>query len=234
MKISKEEIREVVRRVLIYYIRRKERLKDEERILFVIPLYPPCLDEVLLEDDLYGRLACMDFLLEDSSLMFPELKGRKVFCGDRKEDIQEVFRSIKSYRRLEVYSPPLDFLRAVRDGKEENLFVRIALCFLLSGKPVTVRQICQPEKLPEGRFGKELKDMQADLWDMGISFADLRTGIADTEDTAGEKEAELINAETVEKAFKHGLREIGAGRGAVVTPLGMERAKELGVHIKKR
>ncbi len=47
MKISRDEISTLVRRVLMYYIRRKEREKEDGRVLFLIPEHPIGLDEVI-------------------------------------------------------------------------------------------------------------------------------------------------------------------------------------------
>lgn len=234
MKISKEEIREVVRRVLTYYIRRKEYSGNEERSLFLIPLYPVSLNEVLLEYELYGGLEKVDFVLEDHGLMIPELKDRRVFCAENREDIGKIFQSLTQYERLEIYSPSLNFLRAVKEGKEENVLIRITLCFLLMKRPVTVRLPYRAEELPEGRFGKEVRDMQADLWDMGISFGGLHSGIGVIQKEAMEDRLELVTEEVVEEAYAGGCRELTLSRSAVITPLGMERAKELGIHMTKR
>lgn len=227
MKISKEELREVVRRVVTYYMRRKEYEESAERILFIVPSYPIGLSEMLLEYELYGGIENIDFVIEESSLMIPELKEGRVFCGDDSKDMQYVFRSIMQYQRLMLYSPSLDFLRAVREGREESVLVRIVLCFLLMRKPVTVRQPYQDEELPEGRFGRIVKDIQADLWDMGVSFAGLHIDI-------GHAGNELITEDSVQKVFKEGIRELYISKSSVITPLGMERAKELGIHIIKR
>ena len=48
------------------------------------------------------------------------------------------------------------------------------------------------------------------------------------------QDKELITEEAVEKIFKEGFREIMVSKGTVITPLGMERAKELGIHVVKR
>lgn len=234
MKISKEELKEVVRRVLTYYICRKECAESGERILFIVPLYPVGLSEMLLEYGLYGKMENIDFVLEESYLMIPELKGGRVFCGDDRKDIQYVFRALMHYQRLELYSPSLEFLRAVKEGRDENILVRIVLCSLLMKKPVTVRQPYQPGELPEGRFGKAVKDMQSDLWDMGVSFAGLHMGIEHADNMCFEKEYGLITEYAVEKAFKEGIGELDISKSSVITPLGMERAKELGIHIIKR
>lgn len=233
MKINKEELREIVRHVLICYMRRKECEESREKTLFIIPLYPVGLGEMLLEYELYGRMENTDFILEENTLIIPELKGRRVFCGDNRKDMQCVFQSFVHYQRLELYSPSLDFLRAVKEGKEENILVRIVLYFLLMKKPVTIRQPYKPEELPEGRFGRALKDIQSDLWDMGAAFMELYTGIGDT-GNMHIQESGLITEEAVERAFKEGIRELVMNDSTVITPLVTERAKELGIHIIKR
>lgn len=230
MKISKEEVKEIVRRVLTYYICRKE---CAERILFIVPLYPVGLSEMLLEYRLYGESENMDFVLEESSLMLPELKKGRVFFGDEKKDMQYIFRSIMYYKRLELYSPSLGFLNAVREGRDQNILVRIVLCSLLMRKPVIVRQPYQSGELPEGRFGKIVRDMQSDLWDMGVSFAGLHMDTNYAGNICSEGHG-LITEEAVEKAFKEGIGELDISRSSVITPLGTERAKELGIHIIKR
>ena len=64
MKISRDEISTLVRRVLMYYIRRKEREKEDGRVLFLIPEHPIGLDEVIGEYRLYGELDALDLFYE--------------------------------------------------------------------------------------------------------------------------------------------------------------------------
>ena len=215
MKMNKEELKEVVRRVLTYYIYRREHPENEKKTLFLAPSYPAGLKEMLLEYELYGITEGMDFVFEEDILGIPEPTGGNVYYTDNREDMKNVFLSLMQYQKLEIYWPSLDFLREVQAGREANVLVKITLCFLLIGKPVTVRQPYQPGRLPDGRFGKAVKDLQADLWDMGISFADIRSGVR------VEQNMELVTEEAVGKIFKEGFRELTVSKGTVVTPLGM-------------
>lgn len=234
MKINKEELKEIVRRVLTYYIYRRDHPENEKKTLFLIPLFPAGLHEILLEYEMYGKMEGTDFVLEEDIPGIPELADANVYCMENREDIKHIFLSLMHYQKLEIYSPSLDFLREVQAGREENLFVKITLYFLFMGRPVTVRLPYQPGCLPEGRFGKAVRELQADLWDMGISFADIHSGVSNAINAEMGQDKELITEEAVEKIFKEGFREIMVSKGTVITPLGMERAKELGIHVVKR
>ncbi len=231
MKISREEISTLVQRVLTYYIRRKKREEEAGRILFLIPEYPIGLSDVIGEYELYGELGILDLFLEQKSMDFANASGVRIFCKERKEDVGHILSSLTQYQKLEIYAPSLDFLRMLKNGEEHSLFIRIALYFLMTGKEVIVRLPYAADTVPEGRFGKSVKDLLHDLWDMGISFAGLNPGFGEMVSLKEQKTADFITQSSVDKLYMQGCRQIYAARNAVVTPLALERAKELNIQI---
>lgn len=229
MEISKEEIAEVIRRVLTYY-KRKKVLENTKRTLYLIPSCPVGLDEILMEYDLYGISDDMDFAVSEE-IMTSAVKEKQVFFKENKIQMQHIFRRIPGYKRLEIHCPSFDFLRAVKDAREEDLFVRITLYFLMMHKPVLIRHPYRPENLPSGRFSKAAAELQRDLWDMGITFTDLKVNLCDAVSKDPGIEDGLITEQIVDSLYKNGAREFFAMEGTVITPLALERAKELGVRI---
>ena len=219
MKISRDEISTLVRRVLMYYIRRKEREKEDGRVLFLIPEHPIGLDEVIGEYRLYGELDALDLFYEGRS---------------GQENTSHVLSILPRYQKLEIYAPPLNFLRMLKDGEESSLFIRIALYFLMVGKEVNVRLPYVTGVLPEGRFGKSVKDMLCDLWDMRVSFAGLTPEFGEMVSMKEQQQVDFITESRVEEFYARGCRQIHAARNAVVTPLALERAKELNIQIINR
>lgn len=231
MKISRDEINALVRRVLTYYIWRKKREEDTGRILLLIPEYPIGLAEMISEYDLYGKLDILDLFYEQQSTDIPDVKGVRMFCMEQKKDIGYILSSLTQYQKLEIYTPSLDFLRMLKDGEESRLFIRIALYFLMTGKEVIIRLPYVSDAVPEGRFGKSVKDLLRDMWDMGISFADLSPKFGELVLLQEHQMADFITESSVEQAYAMGCRQIHAVKNAVITPLAVERAKELSIQI---
>lgn len=88
--------------------------------------------------------------------------------------------------------------------------------------------------LPEGRFGKSVKDMLCHLWDMRVSFAGLTPEFGEMVSMKEQQQADFITESRVEEFYARGCRQIHAARNAVVTPLALERAKELNIQIINR
>ena len=66
-RFSKKEIGDVVRRVLTYYLRKREEQINEKKVLFLIPSFPVGLQESLQEYELYGELHFGRFSVRRSS-----------------------------------------------------------------------------------------------------------------------------------------------------------------------
>lgn len=230
MKISKEEISSVIQRVLLYYMKKRDMSEDSDKILFMIPGYPIAPEELVAEYELYDELKRMEFFLEEACPAICVSGTAGILYKSRKEDVRKVFGAIRTYERLEIYAPSIDFLRDLREGREEDMFVKAALCFLMMKKAVKVRLPYDPGELPDGKFAKQIKDLASDLWDMGVSFAGLVPGFEVLGAEASETDG-LITEELVETYYKRGYRELTVREGAVVTPLALERAKELNIHI---
>lgn len=230
MKISKEEISSVIHRVLLYYMKKKEIPEDSDKILFMVPGYPIAPEELVAEYELYDELKHVEFFLEEACPSICASDTAGILYKGRKEDEKKVFAAIGRYKRLEIYAPAIDFLRNLREGREEDIFVKAALCFLMTKKTVKVRLPYDPMELPEGRFAKQIRDLAADLWDMGICFTGLVPEFGSLVSEAGEPDS-LITEEKVETYYERGYRELVVRKGAVVTPLALERAKERNVHI---
>lgn len=232
MNISREEINEVVRRVLAYYMQKKN-MSDKKRSLYLIPSCPVGLEETLTEYDLYGITEDMDFVTAEEFLS-PVLHEKTVFHKNDRIQMQHVFRNLTKYHRLEIHCPTLDFLRAVRDGREEDVFVRITLYFLMSYKTVVIRQPYGERELPGGRFSKMAEELRSDLWDMGVTFTNLKVSLGSVSGQLAETEGGLITEKIVSNSYKKGLRELFTARNTVITPLAQERANELGVRIVRK
>lgn len=230
MKISKEEISSIIHRVLLYYMKKKDMAEDSDKILFMVPGYPIAPEELVAEYELYDELKRIEFFLEEACPAICASGTAGVLYKSNREDVRKVFGTIKTYERLEIYAPSVDFLRNLREGKEEDIFVKAALCFLMMKKTVKVRLPYAPRELPDGRFAKRIRDLASDLWDMGVSFAGLVPGFEVLGAEASETDS-LITEELVETYYERGYRELTVREGAVVTPLALERAKELNIHI---
>lgn len=228
---SKEEIANVVRRVVVYFLRKKELRGVEATVLFVVPEYPIGLFENLAEFELYGQAENLDFLIADDYKEVRCIAKGRVFVAKNTEDMKAVFSLLASYKDMELYSPSLDFLRAIRDGREEDLMVRATLYFLMSGRNVTARLPYKLEKLPDGRFSKTIKDLMDDLWEMGISFADLRPAFDTDENGKAGLVTGLVTEKIVEEYHRRGFNIIRIDDDTIVTPLAREQAKLIGVQL---
>lgn len=231
-KFSKDEIKEVVRRVLTYYLRRRELQPERRKRLFLIPRFPVGLQELLAELELYGELETVDFFLEERTEAV-DITGCRIFYLSDAGDVSYILNGLPAYERLELYDPSLEFLRAVREGKERDLMVKITLCFLLSKKPVMARLPYELAALSGGTFGRRTKELKEDLGDMGMIFLDLKPETGEFLPAGMEGSLTLVTEEAVRQAHERGERLIFAAGGAVITPLAAEKAKECGISIRK-
>lgn len=232
-KFSKNEISEVIRRVLTYYLKKRENPTDREKVLLLIPRFPVGLQETISEYELYGELESIDFFVEDTESEELKSSGYKAYYVSVAKDITAILNGLPTYKKLEIYDPSLDFLRDLKEGKERNIFIKIAIFFLMSGKPVVVRLPYDMNGIPQGAFGRATKDLKEDLRDMGIHFSGLKTDFAERlRESAGQK-LDFISEKTVNQCYERGEKLIYASVDAVVTPLAVERAKELDVSIIK-
>lgn len=231
-KFSKDEIREVIRRVLTYYLRRREFQSERRKRLFLIPRFPAGLQELLAELELYGELETVDFFLEERAEAV-DITGCRMFYLFDAGDVSYILNGLPAYERLELYDPSLEFLRAVREGKERELAVKITLYFLLSKKPVMARLPYELASVSGGVFGRMTKELKEDLGDMGMIFLDLKPETGELFPSGTEGSLTLVTEEAVRQAHERGERLIFAAEGAVITPLAAEKAKECGISIRK-
>ncbi len=232
-KFSKSEIGEVIRRVITYYLRKRELGLERRKELFLIPKFPAGLQELLAEFELYGELESVDFLLEEEGLEALDITGCRMFYTYDKKDVSYILNGLLAYEKLELYDPSLDMLRALKEGKETDIFTKISIYFLMSGKPVIVRLPYDIDSVSGGVFGRITRELKEDLWDMGITFLDLKPGFCEFL-PAGEGGAlALVTEEEVEKAYKRGKKLICAAKTAVITPLAADKAREKGISIIK-
>ncbi len=233
IKISKEEIRNVIRRVLIYYMRKPKLNQAAGKTLFLVPKIPVELGKSLSELELFGELDTIEIFMEEKNTdeTASDIAGNRFLYQENKEDIRHVTSSLGSYRGLEVYAPSINFLKKIKEGVEDELFIRITLFFLMTGKPVIFREPYDSKSLPDGKFGKAMRDLMEDMWDMGISFAGLNPGLGELADIVEEEKPDVVTEEMVDKYYSMGYRQIPAAKHAVVTPLAREKAKELDIQI---
>ena len=233
MVISKEELGTIVKRVVLYCLRRKAMQEEQGRVLFMVPEYPVGLKKVIAEYQLYGEDDRVDFLFDHKFPEIAEMKCGRSFYKDNEKDVSFVFSELLEYEEIEVYAPSIDFLRQIKEGHEENLMVRIALYFLMNGNNVTVRLPYRAENLPGGRFTKAMKDLLDDLWDMGITFSELMPGFGSEAEIKTGIATGLITEEVIEEYHRRGIERIKILPGCIVTPLGAERAKDHNMQLVK-
>lgn len=232
-KFSKNEISEVIRRVLTYYLHKRENPTDRKKALFLVPKFPAGLRETISEYELYGELESIDFFVEDTESEELKSFGCKTYYVSDAKDVSNILNCLSTYKKLEIYDPSLDFLRDLKEGKERNIFIKIAIFFLMSGKPVVVRLPYDMNGIFQGAFGRATKDLKEDLRDMGIHFSGLKTDFAERLGESAGQKLDFISEEIIDQCHERGEKLIYASINAVVTPLAVERAKELDVGIIK-
>ncbi len=224
MKIGKEDIRAVVRRVLAYYMRKKYSGDVSGRILFLVPAYPIGIADALAELELYGEADQTDLLLEERTPGIAASGEQRIFCGWKEEDAGSVLAGLPGYSRLVIYSPSLDFLGSLRKGEEKDLFTRIALYFIMAGRETVARLPYRIGELAAGRFSRSVREMKEDLEDMGVVFVEQSP--ARPESAGGEdgEAYEFVTEELLRELYSKGVRQIRTAEKAVITPLAKEYA----------
>lgn len=232
-KFSKSEIGEVIRRVITYYLRKKELEPENRKELFLVPRFPVGMQELLAEFELYGELESVDFFLEEEGLEALAITGCRMYYTFNKRDVSYILNGLPAYERLELYDPSLDMLREIREGRESDIFVKIAIYFLMTGKPVIARLPYDMNAVPGGSFGRMSGKLREDLADIGITFLNLKPEFQEFLPVSAGENVTLVTEELVERASARGERLVFAAKTAVVTPLAAEKAKERGISIIK-
>lgn len=230
-KFSKSEIREAVRRVITYYLRKRELGLERRKELFLVPRFPVGFQELLAEFELYGELESVDFLLAEEGLEALNITGCRLFYIYDKRDVSYILNGLTAYEKVEIYDPSLDMLRALKEGRETDLFSKISIYFLLSEKPVIVRLPYDIHSARQGAFGRITRELKEDLQDMGISFPGLLPGFGEFLPAGEGGTLTLVTEDEVERAYQRGERLIRAAKAAVITPLAADKARERGVTI---
>ncbi|MCF0145616.1 MAG: hypothetical protein HUJ73_03410 [Eubacterium sp.] len=231
--LTRDEIKTIISRVVHYFVRKRELKVRAGRVLFLVPEYPMGLKQTIMSYDLYGELDGIDFVLAKPD---PDVAGicrGKIYLKDDPEDMRCVFTLLPEYEEINIYTPSLDFLRALREGREEDLMVRAALFFLMNGKVVIVRLPYRAGSLKDGRFAKQLRDLMDDLWEMGVSFSEMDPHFGDGTPEKVVLAAGLVTEDLVEEYYRRGFSKIRVDDHTIVTPLAADRAREHGIQISR-
>lgn len=232
MKFNKEDLALVVKKVLTYYLGRQNTRNPNGRSLAIISEFPIGFDGFFSEFELSGETATTDFFTAAPQLTYPA--GAGVFTKGNKTEELNLLNRLATYEKLDILTPSLSFLRALRDGDESDVFARVTLWFLMTDRQVMARVPYGLGDLPSGTFGKQVRTLLDDLSDMGITFAGLTPGFEEMlKQLDGYETDKLISEETVRQYAKVGVKQITAPKGTVITPLARETAKEIGVAINE-
>lgn len=142
-----------------------------------------------------------------------------------------VLRYADVFERVDLLSPSLSELQKIAGLSDDSLLSRFVIHRLLHNGAVRVIRDYEPAKLRPEKLKRHVLELEASLDKLGIAVLSEYEGAGNT---AADKSVQhgLLNAEAVEEAAKRGAKEIQRSAECLVTPLALERAKELGVSIR--
>jgi len=144
------------------------------------------------------------------------------------EDKKKLASELMGYSEIVVVTPPLSLLRSLSQGDDGVFEAMLALRPLLWEKDVTVLLDFQtPSYKRSTAFAQVSEDISA-LEAMGIQIVSLKQKKA-----VKETEKDLVTEIDIKEAHKNETMRVKASKGAIVTQLAEDAARELGVIIER-
>lgn len=197
----------------------------EDSVLVLVPGFVPAPERALgLLSTQYGKCIQLVFL---SDAVFPA--GGKASCRlDWQTQKNELVALLVQAERAVLLAPSTALLTHLGEGDREEDFSEALVRRILWGKAVDVLLDFEPPKFRRGTLFAKLAETIDTLTTMGFRFSMYQP----CEDGSSGVLALVTEREVVE-AKQNGQKTIFCAAGAIITPLAVDTAKELMIHIER-
>ena len=217
-------IRRITEQVIDRLIAEGKYLPESNGVLTLVPNYETeaASLNIYLKDNYPSRVTCA--LFEEINSLD---KTFEILSAVKKEQQQQLLSSLKFYKDVVLAMPALGLLKRIAEGDDTGLVEQIILRAILLGKKVTVVLDYIPPKFKRGTFFENILNAISALKDMGVEIVSLQPSLKNPL-----KEYCLVTEAEVISAHQSGEFTVRCAKGAIVTPLANDKAKEFGITIE--
>ncbi len=142
------------------------------------------------------------------------------------EDKRKLATELNKYKDIVIVTPPLSLIKAVANGDDSMYEAMLCIRPMLWGKEVTVLLDFETQKYNHSNALASLVDDIQMLEKAGFKVVQIKQKNIQSEIK------DLVTEEDIREAHKNGVLSIRVKKGAIVTQLADERAKEIGILIE--
>jgi hypothetical protein len=220
---QKVDIEKIVRQVAEEVAKRLAMEVEIERTLAVFPDY--VFDAAGIAKYLKTKTNVTCALFQNAEFGSEGCRSVRI---ESAEDRRILAHELKDYREVVIVTPPLSLLGTLAKGDDGVYEAMLAIRPLLWEKEVTVLLDFEAPKYKRNTaFSRIAEDVNA-LEAMGVKIASIGR-----KKPVREEEKDLVTEMDVKEAVKNETMRVKAAKGAIVTQLAEDAAKELGVTIER-
>lgn len=220
----KNIVRRITQQVIERLIAEGKFIPEQYGVLAIVPNFipePASLTKYLRET-YQSCITCA--LFEDVKLD----KAFETVSVSDKEQQQLLLSSLKYYNNIVLAMPAVGLLKKIAQGDDTGFVEQLVLRSILLGKSVTVILDYIPPKFKRGTFFESIIDAIDALKDMGAEIVSLQAPVK-----RPRREYSFVTETEVITAHENGEPAVICTSGAIVTPLAIDKAKELDVTIER-
>ena len=198
---------------------------DPSTTIVLVPDYVPAPKKALAAlAERYGTELFLLFFGE-SALEAAGARNCRVVWPEQKTELVELL--VRAERAV-LLAPGVGFLKRLANGQEEDGAGEVVLRRILWGKPVDILLDFEPPKFRRGTYFAQIAEAVDSLTSMGVgvfAYSPCENQTADARSLVTERD--IIDAK------QSGQKTIRCVPEAIVTPLAVDTAKELQIHIER-
>lgn len=226
MSLNEQDISRIIARVRQEIGAREDKREnrpDNAGAVVLVPSFVPSPEKAMAAlAEHYGQDAELVFL---SSVVF-ELSGVQSRRLDWKTQPNELVGLLVTAQTLVLLAPGTGLLRRIGNGRDEDGVGELLLRRLLWGKPFDVLIDFLPPKFRRGTYYADIAESIDALSSMGVRFHTYQPADGPAQDAYA-----LITEQDIIEAKRDGRKSITCAKGAIITPLAADAAKELQINI---
>lgn len=217
-------IRKITEQVMNRLIAEGKYIPESDGVLTVVPNFITEVASlnIYLKEHYHATITCA--LFEEVSSLD---RTFEIINTAKKEQQQQLLASLKFYNEVVLAMPALSLLKRIAEGDDTGLVEQIILRAILLEKKVTVVLDYVPPKFKRGTFFESILNAINALEDMGVEIVSLQSSLK-----SPLKEYCLVTEAEVISAHQSGELTVRCAKGAIITPLAKDKAKELGITIE--
>ncbi len=232
LSINEAELNKIVQQVLSGEddgaVQIPQKNNDESVIsgtVVLVPAYLPKLDAAVKALKAEVEETPEVYTLNGASFSSKAYKAKSVETQEERYALLDRLASAKSVLLL---APSIKTLKNIAEGDDEGFVENAVLKSVLWGRNVKVLLDFEPPKFKRGSFFETIVNAIDALNAMGIAVVPYRIA-----KDASAKKAALVTETEIIDAYNRAEKTIWADRSAIITPLAVDKARELNIHIEQ-